>query len=453
MPVTVVVGAQWGDEGKGRVIDYLAGRADLVIRFQGGDNAGHTVVNDKGRFALHLIPSGIFYPHVYNLLGAGTVVNLDTVGQELADLSARGVDTANMHVDLRAHLVWPYHQLLDGAAEDRRKQLSRPTSKAADAGDDHLGDECAGAFAANDALMGTTRRGIGPVYADKHAYVGSRVGDLLHPDFLRARLEDLLPMRNHQLAFYGLPPFELDELMALAAAWRQRYEPLIVDSVPLVRSAVESGRHVLLEGQLGIGRCVNWGIYPYSTGSSPTSGGACVGAGIPPRAIDEVLGVVKAYSTSVGGGPFPTELFDDDGDRLQEVGREFGATTGRPRRCGWFDGVAIGYASWINGFTGIAVTKLDVLDGFAQIKLCTGYRLGNVILDHVPDTATQERVEPVYETWAGWQRETSDCRSWAELPGAAQAYLRRIEELAQAPIRFVSVGPERSQMIVVDEER
>lgn len=314
MTVTVIVGAQWGDEGKGRVIDYLAERADLVIRFQGGDNAGHTVVNDKGRFALHLIPSGIFYPHVYNLLGAGTVVNLDTLGQELDDLSARGVDVRKLHIDLRAHLIWPYHRVLDGAAEDRRKGLARPESQeAADTG---------------DALMGTTRRGIGPVYADKHAYVGTRVGDLLHPDFLRARLEDLLPMRNHQLAFYGLPPFDLDELMDLAAAWRRRYAPLIVDSVPVVRSAVESGRHLLLEGQLGVGRCVNWGIYPYSTGSSPTSGGACIGAGIPPRAIDEVLGVVKAYSTSVGGGPFPTELFDDDGAWLQEVGREFGATTG-----------------------------------------------------------------------------------------------------------------------------
>jgi adenylosuccinate synthase len=438
MTVTVVVGAQWGDEGKGRVIDYLAESADLVIRFQGGDNAGHTVVNDKGRFALHLIPSGIFYPHVYNLLGAGTVVNLDTLGQELDDLSVRGVHVRNMHIDLRAHLIWPYHRLLDGAAEDRRKGLARPEAQeAAETG---------------DALMGTTRRGIGPVYADKHAYIGTRVGDLLHPDFLRARLADLLPMRNHQLAFYGLPPFDLDELMALAAAWRRRYGPLIVDSVPVVRSAVESRRRVLLEGQLGVGRCVNWGIYPYSTGSSPTSGGACVGAGIPPRAIDEVLGVVKAYSTSVGGGPFPTELFDDDGARLQEVGREFGATTGRPRRCGWFDGVAIGYASWINGFTGIAVTKLDVLDGFGQLKLCTGYRLGDTVLDHVPDTATQERVEPIYETWPGWQCDTSDCRSWAELPREAQAYLRRIAELAQAPIRFVSVGPERSQMVVVEKE-
>ncbi len=427
MSVTVVVGAQWGDEGKGRIVDYLAARADLVIRFQGGDNAGHTVVNDHGRFALHLVPCGIFYPRVYNLLGAGTVVNLDTLSKELAGLKQAGVDTANLHIDLRAHLVWPYHCLLDGGAEDRRK----------------------GKTGQGDSAMGTTRRGIGPVYADKHAYNGIRMGDLLYPDWLRERLEALLPMRNHQLAFYGLKQYTVDELMEIASAWREQYATRIVDSVPVVRRAVQGNQRVLLEGQLGIGRCINWGIYPYTTGSSPTSGGACEGVGIPPRAIDDVLGVVKAYSTSVGSGPFPTELFDDDGDRLQEIGQEFGATTGRVRRCGWFDGVAIQYASWINGFTGIAVTKLDVLDGFDQIQLCTGYRLGEQVLDYVPDTLTQAQVEPIYETWPGWQQETGNCRTWEELPERARAYLKRIEELAGAPIRFVSVGPERSQIIVV----
>ena len=427
MTVTVVVGAQWGDEGKGRVIDYLAAQADLVIRFQGGDNAGHTVVNDYGRFALHLVPSGIFYPDVYCLLGAGTVVNLDTLGKELVELQEVGVDTRNVHIDLRAHLVWPYHRLLDGAAEDQRKQE----------GVDAEGE------------MGTTRRGIGPAYGDKHSYIGVRVGDLLYPDLLRQRLEALLPARNHQLAFYGLKQFAVHELMEQAAAWREQYGFLIVDSVPIVREAVQGGQGVLLEGQLGVCRDINWGIYPYSTGSSPTAGGACVGAGIPPRAIDEVLGVVKAYSTSVGGGPFPTELHDEYGDMLQEIGREYGATTGRMRRCGWFDGVAIRYASWLNGFTGIAVTKLDVLDHFATILLCTGYRLGDRVLDNVPDTATQARVVPIYETWSGWQTDTSGCRSWDELPPAARSYLRRIEELAGAPLRFVSVGPERSQMVVL----
>jgi adenylosuccinate synthase len=429
MTVTVVVGAQWGDEGKGRVVDYLAARADVVIRFQGGDNAGHTVVNEHGRFALHLIPCGIFYPHTRNLLGAGTVVNLDTVSAEIAMLQSAGVSTDHLWIDLRAHLIWPYHRLLDGAEEDRRRQQTADTK----------GGEA----------MGTTRRGIGPVYADKHSYNGIRAGDLHYPDLLRRRLEMVLPLKNRQLGFYGLREFTVDELMDVAVAWQRTYGQRIEDTLPWVRDAVRGGQRVLLEGQLGVGRDVNWGIYPYSTASSPTAGGACVGAGIPPRAIDEVLGVVKAYSSSVGGGPFPTELHDEYGVMLQEIGREFGATTGRPRRCGWFDGVAIGYASWLNGFTGIAVTKLDILDHFDEIKLCTGYRLGDQVLDYVPDTATQAMVEPVYETWPGWRTDTSGCRSWDDLPAAAQAYLGRIEELARAPIQFVSVGPERSQMVAV----
>lgn len=430
MTVTVVVGAQWGDEGKGRVIDYLAERADMVIRFQGGDNAGHTVVNDQGRFALHLIPSGVFHPEAYCLLGPGTVVNMDALGEELDALRRAGVAARNVRVDYRAHLVLPYHRLLDGAAEEQRKRE-------------------AGAEEPAEGEMGTTRRGIGPVYGDKHSYRGVRVGDIRYPDVLRQRLEALLPARNAQLAFYDLPPCSVEDLLALAEGWRTAYGDMIVDSLPVVRAAVQGGQRVLLEGQLGIGRCIDWGIYPYVTGSSPTAGGACVGAGIPPRAIDEVLGVVKAYSTSVGGGPFPTELHDETGDMLQEIGREFGATTGRIRRCGWFDGVAIRQASWLNGFTGIAVTKLDVLDTFATLRICTGYRLGDEVLDHVPDTVTQGLVEPVYEDWPGWRTDTTACRTWDALPPQAQAYLRRIEELARAPIRFVSVGPERSQMIVV----
>ncbi|HUS80701.1 MAG TPA: adenylosuccinate synthase [Armatimonadota bacterium] len=430
MTVTVIVGAQWGDEGKGRVVDYLAERADMVIRFQGGDNAGHTVVNARGRFALHLVPSGIFHPGAYCLLGPGTVVNLDALGDELAALHRAGVDARNLHIDYRAHLLLPWHRLLDGAAENWRKR---------DCQDD------GGA----EGEMGTTRRGIGPAYADKYSYKGVRVGDLRTPDVLRQRLEALLPARNAQLAFYGLKAFTLDELTDLAAGWRERFGHLIVDSLPAVRAAVEGGRNVLLEGQLGVGRCVDWGIYPYVTGSSPTAGGACVGAGIPPRAIDEVLGVVKAYSTSVGGGPFPTELNDEAGDMLQEIGSEFGATTGRVRRCGWFDGVAIRQAAWLNGFTSIAVTKLDVLDSFPAISICTGYRLGNEVLRDVPDTATQGLVTPIYESWAGWLTDTSGCRTWEDLPSNARAYLRRIEALAGAPIRYVSVGPERSQMVIV----
>ncbi|MHB1294829.1 MAG: adenylosuccinate synthase [Anaerolineae bacterium] len=424
MTVTVIVGAQWGDEGKGRVIDYLASNADMVIRFQGGDNAGHTVVNERGRFALHLVPSGVFHPSAYCLLGAGTVVNLDTLEQELADLTQVGVDTRNVFIDRRAHLIWPYHRLLDGAGEAPKHSETEES-------------------------LGTTRRGIGPTYSDKHAYRGIRAGDLLDAAWLRRRLENVLPRRNHELAYYGIPPLSLDDMVALGETWRSKHAARIVDSLPIVRDAVQGGKRVLLEGQLGVGRCIDWGIYPYSTASSPTAGGACVGAGIPPRAIDHVLGVVKAYSTSVGGGPFPTELHDECGDMLQEIGSEFGATTGRPRRCGWFDGVAMRQAAWLNGFTAIAVTKLDVLDTFPTISVCVGYRLGDRILDWAPDTLTQAQVEPIYETWPGWMQNTSGCRTWDDLPAAARAYLRRIEELSDAPIAYVSVGPERSQMIVV----
>ncbi len=422
MPVTAVVGAQWGDEGKGRIVDYMAQRADLVIRFQGGDNAGHTVVNERGKFALHLVPSGIFSPVTQCLIGAGTVVNLDTLADELGTLTKAGVDVSRLVVDCRAHLILPFHRQLDGAEEAARIE----------------GWE-----------VGTTKRGIGPVYADKAARQGIRIGDILDIDRLRVRLTMLVPRKNRELAYFGLQEVSVDELVALCEGWRDQFGERIVDGLPLVRDAVRSGKRVLLEGQLGVMRDLDWGIYPYTTSSSPTAGGGCVGAGVPPRAIDEVLGIVKAYSTSVGGGPFPTELTDAVGDRLRAIGEEYGATTGRPRRCGWFDGVAIGYASWLNGFTGVAVTKLDVLDELEVLKICVGYRLGDRLLDHVPDTVVQEQVEPVYETWPGWLSDTSGVREWDALPRNAQAYVRRIGELAGAPVRFISVGPERDQIIVM----
>jgi adenylosuccinate synthase len=269
----------------------------------------------------------------------------------------------------------------------------------------------------------------------------------------------LVPRKNRDLAFFGQPETSVDELMELCAGWRSKVEHRIVDAVPLVRDAVLSGKNVLLEGQLGVMRDLDWGIYPYSTSSSPTAGGACIGAGIPPRSLDHVLGVVKSFSTSVGGGPFPTELEGELADKLRtagpKVGHEFGATTGRPRRCGWFDGIAVGYASYLNGFTGISVTKLDVLDEFESLKVCVGYRIpgeagaSDQILDYVPDTATQELVEPIYETFPGWMTGTSECRTWESLPANAQRYLTRIQELAGAPIWYISVGPEREQMIVV----
>jgi adenylosuccinate synthase len=422
MTVTAVVGAQWGDEGKGRIVDYLAQDADMVIRFQGGDNAGHTVINEYGKFALHIVPSGIFNPETTCLVGPGTVVNFNILLEEVASLEEAGIDTSNLVVDRRAHLILPFHRQLDGAEERSRKK---------------------------DWEVGTTKRGIGPTYSDKAARQGIRVGEILDPDRLRQRLEMLVPRKNRELAYFDLPEVTVDELMELCEEWRTKAGHRIVDAMPLVRDAIRAGKQILLEGQLGIMRGLDWGIYPFTTSSNPTAGGACVGAGIPPRAMDEVLGITKTYATSVGGGPFPTELHDEMGQKLRDVGHEYGATTGRPRRCGWFDGVAIGYASWLNGFTGIAVTKLDILDAFEEIKLCTGYRLGDEVLDHVPDTATQEQVEPLYETWPGWLEDTTGVRAWDDLPENAQRYLRRIEELAGAPIRYVSVGPEREQLIVV----
>ena len=416
LTVTAIVGAQWGDEGKGRLIDYLASKANVVVRFQGGNNAGHTVVNDLGTFRMHLVPSGIFFPNVRCLLGAGTVVDLDAFLEEVASLESAGVNTANLWIDRRAHIVWPYHRLLDGAREKSGK-------------------------------LGTTRRGIGPVYGDKSSYRGLRVGDLLHPEFLKQRLEEVLPLKNHEMAFYGLPPLRLEDLLSLANGWSQKLSKRIIDSVPILREAIQAGQNVLLEGQLGIMRDLDWGIYPFSTASSPTAGGACSGAGVPPRLVEQVIGVSKAYATAVGGGPFPTELFDEDGERLRQIGDEYGATTRRPRRCGWFDAMTVRYAAWLNGLSAIAVTKLDVLDSFESIKLCSGYRLGDKVLTEMPDTTTQSEVKPVYEEWPGWKSSTRDVRRWDALPSAAQAYLRRIEDLAGVPIRYISVGPKREQII------
>ena len=421
MPVMAVIGAQWGDEGKGRIIDYVAAEADWVIRCQGGDNAGHTVVNDLGTFRMHLVPSGIFHPHVHCIVGAGTVVNPVTLIQELDALSAVGVDLGRLWLDQRAHLVLPYHRLLDGLEERLRGQ----------------------------AALGTTKRGIGPAYADKAARVGLRVGDLLDLERFRARLATVLPAHNRRLADGGEKPVDAEELMIQAEGWAARLRPHIADTLPKIRAAVERGEKIVLEGQLGALRDLDWGTYPYVTSSNPTAAGQLQGAGIPPRALTDVLAVVKAYTTAVGAGPLPTELKDEVGDRLRKLGNEYGATTGRPRRCGWLDVVAVRHAHWLSGFTALAVTKLDVLDGLPEVKLCTAYRIDGHETSELPDTADMERAEPVYETMAGWEADTSGARIWDDLPVAARAYLRRIETLVGVSIRYVSVGAQREQIIVV----
>jgi adenylosuccinate synthase len=436
MSVIAVVGAQWGDEGKGRVVDYLAQDADLVVRYGGGNNAGHTVVNPHGHFKLHLIPSGIFYPATRNLLGNGVVINPPALVRELDGLADAGIDCDNLKIADRAHLVLPHHVLMDQLEERER----------------------------GPARLGTTSRGIGPAYVDKVARRGIRVVDLMEAQRFRERLSVALGRARRMVEGYfvaGGPADELRQTIAealdeqrvadayLAAA--ERLRPHVVDGHALVDEALAAGEHVLLEGQLGTMRDLDWGVYPYVTSSSPIPGGASLGAGIPAVRIDRVLGVAKAYTTAVGSGPLPTELDDHDGEALRERGAEYGTSTGRPRRCGWYDAVAVRFSARLAGYSAIALTKLDVLDDFERIRICTAYRDAQTdeTWDTVPaSTSVYERVEPVYEELAGWRTDTSACRGWDELPEEARAYALRLEELAGVPISHISVGPERAQMIV-----
>ena len=420
--VNAVVGVQWGDEGKGRIVDYLASDAELVIRFQGGDNAGHTVINEYGKFGLHILPSGVFNPDTMNIVGAGTVVNFDRMKEEIDNIKkSAGLDIQNVFIDERAHIIMPYHMALDGAEEGRRSEKDK---------------------------IGTTKRGIGPCYSDKAARTGIRAADIMDEETLEKRLAAILPRKNRELEYYGLETVKLEDMLALAAKWRKEFGDHIIDTVPIVRDAVEEGKKILLEGQLGIMRDNDWGIYPYSTSSNPTAAGACNGAGIPPRAITKVVGVAKAYSTSVGGGPYMTELFDEDGEKLRDIGHEYGVTTGRPRRCGWFDAVAADYACYMNGITDIALTKLDVLDTFEKIKVCTGYMIDGEYYRNLPETRLQERAKPIYEVFDGWMSDTTGCRTWESLPEKAKTYILALEKLMNTHITYISVGPERDQLII-----
>ena len=433
MSVIAVVGAQWGDEGKGRVVDYLAADADLVIRYGGGNNAGHTVVNPHGHFKLHLIPSGIFHPGTRNLLGNGVVINPPALVAELDGLAAAGIGCENLLVSDRAHLVLPYHVLID-----RLEERERGAGK-----------------------LGTTSRGIGPAYVDKVARRGIRVVDLMEPDVFRDRLDAALPRIRRTVEGYGGGDPELDAMVgeatdpdAIADAYlaaADRLRPHVVDGQALVDEALERGERILLEGQLGTMRDIDWGIYPYVTSSNPIPGGASLGAGLPAVRIDRVLGVAKAYTTAVGGGPLPTELTDATGDALRERGVEYGTSTGRARRCGWYDAVAVRFSVRLAGYSSIALTKLDVLDGFESVRLARAYRDpadGREWTTVPASTSLYERLEPAYEELPGWQTDTTGCRSWGELPANARAYVERLEELAGVPISHVSVGPEREQMIV-----
>ena len=431
MSVIAVVGAQWGDEGKGRVVDYLADDADLVIRYGGGNNAGHTVVNPHGHFKLHLIPSGIFHPGTRNLLGNGVVINPPALVAELDGLATAGFDAGNLFISDRAHVVMPYHVLLDQLDERER----------------------------GAAKIGTTSRGIGPAYIDKVARRGIRIIELMEPDAFRERLAATLPRVRRLVAGFGddemadaiAEATDEDRIADAYLAAGERLRSHVVDGQALVDEALERGERILLEGQLGTMRDIDWGIYPYVTSSSPIPGGASLGAGLPAVRIDQVLGVVKAYTTAVGAGPLPTELDDVEGEQLRERGEEYGTSTGRARRCGWYDAVAVRFSVRLAGYSGIALTKLDVLDGFERIRVGVAYRdpVDGREWTTVPaSTSVYERLEPVYEDLPGWEADTTACRAWFDLPAAARTYVERLESLAGAPITHVSVGPERAQMIV-----
>ena len=417
----VVVGAQWGDEGKGKVVDALAERAQLVVRYQGGANAGHTVDAPGGEFVLHQIPSGILHAGTHCVIGNGVVLDAETLFHEIDALVERGVAIeGRLTVSDRAHFVLPYHKLLDGESARSRK-------------------------------IGTTSRGIGPAYEDKYGRRGVRVGDLRHPAIVAKLVKAGCERANQMLALSGSAkrcvPGDVERTLLDLTP---RLLPFVADAGKLVWETLAGGGNVLLEGAQGALLDVDHGTYPFVTSSHTTAGGAAVGAGIGPTAIDAVLGIVKAYTTRVGNGPLPTEATPEEGERLRTLGDEFGATTGRPRRCGWFDAVVVRYAVRVNGLSGLAVTKLDVLDSFETVPVCTHYRLDGERLDDLPDNvAALECVEPVYELMPGWRRSTADARRIEDLPDAARRYLERLEELAGAAIRYVGVGTRREQLIGV----
>jgi adenylosuccinate synthase len=421
MPATVIVGLQWGDEGKGKTTDFLAEQVAMVVRYQGGDNAGHTVVSGDEVFKLHLVPSGVLYPHIMSVIGSGVVVNPATLIGELDMLAARGIDPGKVRVSTAAHVIMPYHVALDRAMEAR------------------LGD----------GKVGTTGRGIGPAYADRAWRVGLRMEDLLDAELVRAKLVHVLPDKNLLLSTVdGARTFGADELVEQAVAWGARLRPHIADATWLVQDALRRGDHVLLEGAQGTLLDLDHGSYPFVTSSNPIAGGACTGGGIGPLQVDEVIGVMKAYSTRVGSGPYPTELLDEIGHGIATRGHEVGTTTGRPRRVGWFDAVPLRYAVAVNSVSSIMLNKLDILSGIDPIRMCVAYEIDGRRVEAWPSSATVlARATPVYEEFAGWSEPIYGIRSLADLPENARRYVTALEEHAGVPIVLVSVGPERTQTI------
>jgi adenylosuccinate synthase len=424
VPGTVIVGTQWGDEGKGKYTDFLGKGSHLVVRYQGGHNAGHTIVVDGDHFVLQLVPSGVLHPSVVPVIGNGVVVDPAVLLAELDMLDSRGIDTTRLVVSGNAHLIMPYHQELDRLTER------------------YLGKN----------KLGTTKRGIGPAYADKAARVGIRVQDLLDPKIFKEKLNLALREKNLILAkVYNRLPLALNDICERYLSYVPRLEPMIGDTVHIIHEALEAGQEILFEGAQATFLDLDHGTYPYVTSSNSVAGGACTGAGIGPGAITRVIGVVKAYTTRVGAGPFPTELFDDTGDLLVERGVEFGTNTGRRRRAGWLDAVMVRHAVKLNGCTELAITKLDVLDALPELKICVAYvSEDGTRYEHVPyHQSVVHKVTPVYETLAGWQRDIGGVEHFTQLPTAARAYVKRLEEIVGCPVTFVSVGPDRDQTVVL----
>jgi adenylosuccinate synthase len=422
MPIQVVVGVNWGDEGKGRIVDYLSETSDIVVRYQGGNNAGHTIINEFGKFKLHLLPSGIFRSNVINVMGPGTVIDLEMLVKEIEDIEKAGIRVGdNYRISDRATISFPFHRLLDAYEEER------------------LGKK----------RFGSTKRGIAPAYGDRYLKKGIQIGELLHPKYLKDRLTDVVAWENLLITrVYEKPPIKLENMMSWVETYGNRVKKHICDTNPLLENAVQSKKNILFEAQLGALRDIYFGIYPFSTSSCCLSSFAQVGGGVFNYQNYSIIGVMKAYSTSVGEGPFVTELKNAIGNRIREKGLEYGAATGRPRRIGYFDAVASRYGVKLQSTTNIALTKLDVLSREKTLKICTHYKIGNDLTDEFPINAELEGAKPIYEEWPGWTEDISKIRSFGNLPKNAQKYVLRIEKLVGCPIRYISVGPTRESIII-----
>ncbi|SHK54239.1 adenylosuccinate synthase [Desulforamulus aeronauticus] len=425
MSTVVIIGAQWGDEGKGKVTDFLAEKAELIVRYQGGNNAGHTVVVDDQEFKLHLIPSGILYPDKLCVIGNGVVIDPKVLKTELDSLKDRGVPIGKLCVSQRAHVIMPYHRQLDAVEEEQK----------------------------GDAKIGTTKRGIGPTYTDKTSRVGIRIVDLIDKEEFPKMLKQNIDCKNELFTkIYNVEGFSFEEVLSEYQGYAEMLEPMTEDVSLLVHNAIKEGKNVLFEGAQGTLLDLDHGTYPYVTSSHPTAAAACLGSGVGPTKIDRALGIVKAYTTRVGEGPFPTELHDQLGEEIRKNGNEYGTTTGRPRRCGWFDAVIVRYAARVSGLDSLAITKLDVLTGLPVIKLCSGYRYKGEVIKEFPASLKElAKCEPVYEEFPGWQEDISQVTKYEDLPENAKRYLERIVELTEVKIAIIGVGVKRTQTIIIED--